>query len=335
MKTRWIVTGCATALGMFAIAFSLVWLGRLPYPAEVSTLAERGAFGDSFGAFNAVVSAFGFMGLLITLAFQQRQLTLQSNELRQQSERDAEGRRRDEVAQFEQLLFRLLELYQASVDGVRLIRRGKEYTGRDALTHYLACMQAELRKRKLHAIQPALMAKIEKGNATDLEKSLLDYVASENCRVLQYTIGYQRRVAASLLALLRHLEKRCPDHADLETYRAVVSAQITHVETQYIFGLVLIYENQEELRTLLDASGLFRRDSPPYNFKLHQMLYQRFWGLSVGDASKARKLAVSSKPLRALLKEPDFTALLRKHGIALPMRPEALNEMVVGEPPSD
>ena len=191
-------------------------------------------------------------------------------------------------------------------------------------------MQLELRRRRLHFIPPRELEAIRAGKATEAQKLLLEYFTVENCRIIQYTVTYQRRLISSLRALLQHLEYRCPEHSDIEAYRSLVSSQITHVEIQYLFAIVLVYENEAELRKLLLESGLFSRDSAPYNFKLHQFLYQSIWGVLVGDPTQARKLAFGTKrsaSIRKASKSSPLANLLKKYSISEPVLPEEIPEI--------
>jgi len=324
-KKRWL--GYVLIVGVpIGTIFLYAWKGAL-YPATVTSLSDRALFGESFGVVNAIVSALAFMGLLVTIAMQQRQLSEQAQELRRQADRDQENRERDELDQYEQQLFRLLGFYLESVDAVRIMRNGREHIGRAAFAHGLESMQRELKTRKLHFVPETVLGPVKAGKGSAPQILLVDYVAMETCRVVQYTLGYQRRVIASLLTLLRHMECRCPSHADINTYRSVISAQITHIEVQYLFAMMLIYENERELRDLLDQSGLFRRDSPPYNFKLHQYLYKRLWGKEVGDSTQARRLPFNGRKsarLRHRAQRAPLSLLLKQYGISGPVRPESL-----------
>lgn len=328
MRKSFLIALAAVATTLVVIALIRTWNGEWPYPSSVQTLEQRGQFGDSFAIFSAALSAFGFIVLVLTLALQQAQISQQASELKRQADRDEANRKRDEIIQYENLLFRLLSFYKESVESIRITRRGVTSDGRDALSRVLEQMQTELRRRRLHFINEREMGAIRSGSPTDLQRSLFEYVAVENCRVIQYIVVYQRRFMATLQALLFHLENRCPVHADIGSYRELVSSQITHVEVQYIFAMTLIHENESVLRDLLVRSGLFDRDSAPYNFKLHQYLYQHFWGQLVGDPSKARKLAFRPKKsdqIRQAALESPLSDLLKKYGIGSPVTPEGMS----------
>lgn len=327
MNKKWLVGLSVGVVAAVAVAFIRTWNGELPYPSSVQTLEHRGQFGDSFAVFSATVSALGFVGVLITLVLQQIQLSHQAAELRRQAQRDQENRQRDERTQYEQLLFRLLDLYKESIDAIQIRRGTRELAGRDALSHCLQQMQKELRRRKLHFIPERELAPVRTGQATEAQKQLFDYVTIETCRVIQYTVIYQRRVISTLRTLLEHLEERCPPHTDVEAYRELVSSQVTHIETQYIFAIALIHANEQELRHLLVKSGLFARDSAPYNFKLHQFIFANLWGTVVGDPSQARKLAFTTKAaarIRESAKKPPLSLLLKEYSISDPVTPESI-----------
>lgn len=333
-KKSWVIVGSLLVLGVL-VAFFRTWNGEWPYPSDVTTVEHRGQFGDSFAIFSATVSALGFLGVLVTLALQQLQIAEQSKELKRQAVRDHESRVRDERAQYEQLLFRLLEFYKDSVKSVVVVRQGVQTQGIEALSVGIQRMQLELRKRRLHFIPPRELEPIRAGKATEAQKLLLEYFTVENCRIIQYTVTYQRRVISTLRALLQHLEYRCPEHTDIEAYRSLVSSQITHIEIQYLFAVVLVYENEEELRKLLLRSGLFSRDSAPYNFKLHHFLYQSLWGVLVGDPTQARKLAFGTKRsarIREASKSAPLANLLKKYSISDPVLPEDIPEIQRNSP---
>jgi hypothetical protein len=68
--------------------------------------AERGLFGDAFGALNALFSGLGFAGLFYTIILQQKQLHLQSRELflnREEFHKSATANQQTAVALTKQL----------------------------------------------------------------------------------------------------------------------------------------------------------------------------------------------------------------------------------------
>ncbi|WER45136.1 hypothetical protein CupriaWKF_12545 [Cupriavidus sp. WKF15] len=324
--------------GAISLVYWLSWNGDLPYPKGVTELSERGQFGDSFGAVNALVSSLAFLGVFLTVWIQGRQISQQAKELQRQAQRDSENQERNEIDQYERLLFRLLGFYLEAVEGVRIVRKGKEYVGRDAISRSLQLMQETLKQRKIHFLPAEALDRIKNGTATAEQLWLLDYLSMETFRVVQYTIGYQRRLVSTLLSLLRHLENRCPQHAEIRAYRSLVCSQITHVEVQYIFNIALVYANEAELRDLLHRCGLFHQDSSPYNFRFHKFLYEKYWGKTVGDKELARHLPLNTKEMaeiRSKMDEPVHASLLRKYKISEPYRPETSAERTETAPATE
>lgn len=83
------------------------WLW-LPAWGEVPPLAERGAWGDTFGALNALFSAFAFSAVLLTLWVQQRQINDAQHDLHRQ--------------RFDDSFFRLLTLLREVRSELRYTR---------------------------------------------------------------------------------------------------------------------------------------------------------------------------------------------------------------------
>lgn len=121
---------------LIAVVLGLCWGGWYlidhyvePAPGETLT-AARGAFGDKFGALNAVFSALAFAGIIFTILLQRRELSFQRNEIREskkQIEKQNEliGRQR-----FESTFFNLLRLQGESTSRLELLsNRGGEACG--------------------------------------------------------------------------------------------------------------------------------------------------------------------------------------------------------------
>lgn len=58
----------------------------------LSSWAERGQFGDTFGSINSLFTGFAFAGVIYTIILQRQELTLQREELRLQREEMAASR---------------------------------------------------------------------------------------------------------------------------------------------------------------------------------------------------------------------------------------------------
>ncbi len=94
-------------------------------PTEVSDATTRGLFGDSFGAVNALVSAFAFAGMIVAFILQRYELRLQRKEL--QLTRDEMNKQTIQFTKqnktllrerFESTFFHMLELHQQNVNEI-------------------------------------------------------------------------------------------------------------------------------------------------------------------------------------------------------------------------
>lgn len=118
-----------------------------------SEATTRGLFGDSFGAVNALVSAFAFAGMIVAFVLQRYELRLQRKELR---DNRAEMRRQTkqfktqnatlEIQRFENTFFHMLELHKQNLQEITL----QGIKGRDAFV-----MMLDLLKRLYYAVENA------------------------------------------------------------------------------------------------------------------------------------------------------------------------------------
>ena len=86
---------------------------------ESSLLNARGLFGDSWGGVNAIISAFAFAGVIVTLFLQNRDLNLQRREMARQREEFAKENETLKYQRFENLFYNMLNLHQEIVAALR------------------------------------------------------------------------------------------------------------------------------------------------------------------------------------------------------------------------
>lgn len=91
----------------------------------------RGQIGDTFGAYNALISTMAFIGLLWTIVGQQKQI----------ADQEAQARRNDLLVsqqQFQEQFFRAIDAYRdllASIKVASIGKLGEVLVGREALNH--------------------------------------------------------------------------------------------------------------------------------------------------------------------------------------------------------
>lgn len=84
-----------------------------------SVLNSRGAFGDSWGGVNAIISAFAFAGVIVTLFLQNRDLNLQRKEMARQREEFEKENATLKYQRFENLFYNMLNLQQEIVNSLK------------------------------------------------------------------------------------------------------------------------------------------------------------------------------------------------------------------------
>lgn len=111
-------------ISVFGIWLSYIYVGKLSVGSDVMT--ARGVFGDSWGGVNAIISAFAFAGVIVTLFLQNRDLNLQRKEMARQREEFEKENETLKQQRFENLFYNMLNLQQEIVAGLRYDYQDKE-----------------------------------------------------------------------------------------------------------------------------------------------------------------------------------------------------------------
>lgn len=125
-RYTWIL-GIVVCLDIWIIGAILTHCWAEKFFTEVGERDSRKAlFGDSFGAVNALVSAFAFSGMIVAFVLQRYELRLQRKELQdnraemeQQTSQFKAQNKNLEIQRFENLFYNMLNLQQTIVDGIR------------------------------------------------------------------------------------------------------------------------------------------------------------------------------------------------------------------------
>lgn len=112
-------------ISVFGIWLSYIYVGKLSVGSDVMT--ARGVFGDSWGGVNAIISAFAFAGVIVTLYLQNRDLNLQRKEMARQREEFEKENETLKQQRFENLFYNMLNLQQEIVAGLRYEYTEEEY----------------------------------------------------------------------------------------------------------------------------------------------------------------------------------------------------------------
>ena len=291
-KGRWLASRILEGFWWPPLALVLVvtyWYTErrsLPLPAERST-EKFGQYGDSFGSLTSLFTALGFGGLLITLALQQRQI-------RNQEEAEKKDRQKAEKAQYEDVLFRLLDIYRQTLSEVR----GGEFTSRDVLRNAISRVDKSLKEEDVHGLPRDLQARFDSRSLTELDRQRIDYLHFRNFKIVSAEINPQGRLLDTFEVLLAHMVYGAPDHLLIAAYKDLVFAQITYIECRYYFLVGLSITNRSRLRDLMERSGFMDRVSRSSIHQLHRQMYEEYWGVVITDRKNPKTIPIPSGRLK-------------------------------------
>lgn len=233
----------------------------IPLPTGGS-IEEYGQYGDSFGSLTSLFTALGFGGLIITLALQQRQIRNQELAEKRRHQKEAQ-------AQYEDVLFRLLEIYRQTLFEVRVA----SFAGRDVLRNAIARVEKCLLEENVHCLPRDMQGRFDSQALTETDRERIDYLYFRNFKIVSAEINPQGRLLDTFEVLLEHMVFGAPDHLLIAAYKDLVFAQITYIECKYYFLVSLSITSRTKLRDLMDRSGFFDRLSRSATHKIHRQMY--------------------------------------------------------------
>lgn len=283
----WWLIPIITMLGIFFAFYAGL------FPLYGNNLSEHGQFGDSFGVLNSLFTGLGFGGLVVTLVLQQSQIRQQEKQIEAQQKSEA-------TRHFEETLYNLLDIYQVTLD--ELSNRKGNLRRRDLLLASTKRTHKAMMDEGVHLIPHAIQDRYLLDKLTPQDLNQLDYLYFRNFKILMVEIDRQRRLSETLQSLLSHLVDRLPSHLDPSPYRALVCAQITHIEVSYFYLLALAFEDENNLRRLLFDSGLFARAAFTRRWRVHDYMYREFWGYNVRDFKRISGIPMSDERVERAIK---------------------------------
>ena len=257
------------------VIFGLFYCSYIPIKGD--SLEERGQFGDSFGVLNSLFTGLGFGGLVITLMLQQKQIIQQEQEITSQ-------RKAESVRHYEDTLFKLLELYLKTLSEISNSHDSTQ--GRNILYNSNRRALNAIRKEGAQLIPHDIQERHLKNKLTENDKLHLDYLYFRNFKILTVEIDRQGRLVETFKILLRHLINNVPTHLQNELYTEIIASQITVVELTYFYLISLTFNNEDELRKLMLESGMIKRAAHIKRMKIHDFMYENFWGVNIRSFKK-------------------------------------------------
>ena len=283
--------------------FVLFYKGVIPVVG--ATVEERGQFGDSFGVLNSLFSGLAFGGLIITLLFQQKQISHQEKEsvLRREFE---------ESKQYEEVFYRLLTMYSNTLSEVS--SNNGALKGRSVLRGSIDRAYRELKHNKVSLIPQPIQSRYEKNSLSETDVALLDYIYFRNFKIITVEIERQARLVETFKLLLRHTVRNIPSHLDGQAYFELIQAQITYVEASYFFFVALAFTDECDLRALLNESSIVEKMAHTKRLRVHEIMYKEFWGDDIRKYKKQYDLPMSGKRINKAIRAYKQSCEEAEHG---------------------
>ena len=260
-KVRWLPW--LLFLGIIILwGISIIVLCRL-----LPNIGERGQFGDSFGAVNALFAGFAFAGVIYAIILQKRELELQREEL-EATRAEIRGQREQLQAQnqtlqkqnFENSFFQLLGRHSEILNTMAIPGPSLSSPKRNLGTNYYSGRECfDLMLQKLRDIYQPLEERFNAGIQIneDRERELiykwLNDKYEEFFPDLQPYVGHYFR---HLYNIVKFVDKSASEVAEKKFYTDLIRAQLSSTELGLLFYHGLS-DRGAEFRDLVEKYALF------------------------------------------------------------------------------
>jgi putative phage abortive infection protein len=239
-------------LAPIGLAIAILVIGSL----VVATLAipkfyeppsSAGEFGDMFGGVNALFSGLAFLGVIIAILLQKRELALQRKELEQTREELA-GQKQQLALQnatfrqqaFDSTFFQMLSLHHQIVNEIDLRTGDKDIRGRDCFVKFYE----DFTYRFYHGKEP----KYE-----ERTKELVCAEYMENYEYIQADVGHYFR---NLYNIVKFVGRS--DVQDKKFYTNLIRAQLSSHELALLFYNCATSLGKEKFKPLVERYALLK-----------------------------------------------------------------------------
>ncbi|OWY27769.1 hypothetical protein CEJ42_16910 [Herbaspirillum robiniae] len=195
-----------------------------------------------------------------------------------QEEAAKHNSQKEEKARYEEIFFRLMDMYRQTLCDVRV----GEVTGREVLLKAMGRVDASLIEERVNALPRDMQGRWDSKTLTTIDLQRIDYLHYRNFKIVGAEINPQARLVDTFEVLLGHVARGVPDHSLTDTYKELLFSQITFIECRYFFLVALSHPARARLRDLLAETGFFERISRSQIYKLHRDMYKEYWGQEIG-----------------------------------------------------
>lgn len=272
----WIVGACATHW----------WAGE--YFVHVTDGDNnRALFGDSFGAVNALISAFAFAGMIVAFILQRYELRLQRKELEAQRKEFEDQNTTLRLQRFENTFFNMMELQQQIVNDLNATIYVKEWIEEDAPDPTMGRIRKQVtqqyeyhgRNLFLHAFNQAehTIETTAKGRYTSVSgmrsvlqtKGLAEY---DKYHTASYFDHYFRHFYRILKYVKQNSDWLSPD--EQYKYTSMLRGTLSRYELVWLFYNGLTDNGFEKLKPLMEDYSMLK-SLRPYLLTLSKENYDK------------------------------------------------------------
>ena len=219
-------------------------------------IGERGQFGDSFGAVNALFAGFAFAGVIYAIILQKRELELQREEL-EATRAEIRGQREQ---LFENFFFQLLGRYSEILNTMAIPGPSLSSPKRNLGTNYYSGRECfDLMLQKLRDIYQPLEERFNAGIQIneDGERELIYKWLNDKYEKffpdLQPYVGHYFR---HLYNIVEFVDKSASEVVEKKFYTDLIRAQLSSTELGLLFYHGLS-DRGAEFRDLVEKYALF------------------------------------------------------------------------------
>lgn len=242
---------------LIAVVVLAVWFAWALQPLYLPTVlnslgfdwsfAQAGEWGDAFGALNALVAAFAFVGVIATLR-------LQAADLRSQQEQLAEAQNEQYRQRFESYFFQLLDLLNTLRSRVST-DDGEINVPKDSLTTIYGFDAIDMAAKNINHTVLGFGLSVKGRNGGELLDSVKHAFSVEYEVLKRVDAGPYIRLLSDILRRVKDDPKLLPQEKD--EYLRLLRNQLTSSDVIFL-GTVALIPLKSELRKSLDELGMLR-----------------------------------------------------------------------------
>lgn len=257
-KKNWSVWSilCVAVLACVGISFLGIWLSYLFVSKQsgvTDVMTARGVFGDSWGGVNAIISAFAFAGVIVTLFLQNRDLNLQRKEMARQREEFEKENETLKYQRFENTFFNMLSQFQ---EVVKSLSAQYKIHGTDIVVEGRKIFKAAYEEMPVFVENPGGNSEYRrfKGILNTLKSEGLEgYVKAD----VPTNFDHYFRLLYRILKFVNE-SKVITDYDEKYEYTAILRAMLSRYELVWLYYNGLSDYGVEKLKPLIERYAMLK-----------------------------------------------------------------------------